>query len=255
MQKGLDAEDDRNPYFRRATKLAAEQDFHGAIKEYEGALRANPDVARAHIEMGLLYLDKLGDPVSAIYHFQQYLGDRPSAPDQEQLETYIDKAKIDFAITLPNSTAQNAEEYARLKNESVELRQTLAETQAALAKARDQLSRAGMEAPALVTTRTSTNLSQTLSEDSQTVYPGAEASTPTETVSVGTVTPPRAEPVLNSIEGNRTHTIVKGDSLWKIARTYYPENVPAGVQKIQEANPEKAANPANLKLGDQLIIP
>jgi len=255
MQKGLDAEDDRNPYFRRATKLAAEQDFHGAIKEYEGALRANPEVARAHVEMGLLYLDKLGDPVSAIYHFQQYLGDRPSAPDQEQLETYIDKAKIDFAITLPNSTAQNAEEYARLKNESVELRQTLAETQAALAKARDQLSRAGMEVPALVPTGNSGNLTAILSEDADSVAAAAENEASSQATTVENATPPRAEPVLNPIEGDRTHTIVKGDSLWKIASTYYPDNVPAGVKKIQEANPEKAANPANLKLGDELIIP
>ena len=251
MQKGLDAEDDRNPYFRRAVKLAAEQDFHGAIDEYESALRANPDVTRAHVEMGLLYLDKLGDPVSAIYHFQKYLSARPNAPEQEQLETYIDKAKIDFAITLPNSTAQNANEFARMKKESVELRQTLAETQAALAKARDQLSRAGMEAPVVATPTEPGPLEMPLSE-----APAADSTPPDTTVATSSdAETPRAEPVLNPIGGERTHKIVKGDSLWKIAGTYYPENVPAGVKKIQEANPEKAANPSNLKLGDSLIIP
>jgi len=255
MQKGLDAEDDRNPYFRRAIKLTTEQNFHGAIKEYEGALRANPEVARAHVEMGLIYLDKLGDPVSAIYHFQKYLADRPNAPDREQLQTYIDKAKIDFAITLPNSTAQNAEEYARLKKESVELRQALAQTQAALAEANQKLTEAGVEfarsvpeSPSLSSSLPST---ETMEQSSENAAPGGRISLPTATESQ---TPPRATPVVSTV-GARTHVIQKGDSLWKIASQYYDVDIPGAVKKIQEANPQKAANPANLKLGDELIIP
>ncbi|MEM6822672.1 MAG: LysM peptidoglycan-binding domain-containing protein [Verrucomicrobiota bacterium] len=247
LQKGLDAEDDRNPYFRRASKLTAEQNFHAAIKEYENALRANPDVARAHVQIGLLYLDKLGDPVSAIYHFQRYLNATPSAPDKDQLLTYIDKAKIDFAITLPNSTAQNADEFARLKKENVELRQALAETQASLAKARDDISKG--------------NIPSTPQFDS-----------PAPVATSSTVAPPKAKPVAlemdtsptpivipaepgTTLSSNRIHVISPGDSLWKIARIYYPNSINEGVEKIKIANPGKASNPKNLKLGVELIIP
>ncbi len=258
LQKGLDAEDDRNPYFRRASKLAAEQNFHGAISEYENALRANAEVAQAHVEMGLLYLDKLGDPISAIYHFQKFLSVRPNDSMREQLQTYIDKAKIDFAITLPNSTAQNADEFVRLKQENTDLRQALAQTQAALANSRDALTKAGINqsplnlptAPVVALRDNPEPAMPSVSEDN------ATETAPTVDVSFPTVQPaaPRAEPVTTS-NGQRVHTIAAGDSLWKIAKTYYPDNVPDGVKKIQEANPVKAADPSKLKLGTDLIIP
>jgi tetratricopeptide (TPR) repeat protein len=252
LQKGLDAEDDRNPYFRRASKLATEQNFHGAITEYENALRSNSEVAQAHIEMGLLYLDKLGDPISAIYHFQKYLNMRPNDSMREQLQTYIDKAKIDFAITLPNSTAQNAEEFVRMKKENVDLRQALAQTQAALAKSRDALTQAGVaQAPISIPTPAAFETSPT-----DTSMPSVDVSATGSSTDSSVAAPaaPRAEPVSFS-NGQRSHTIAPGDSLWKIAKTYYPDNVPEGVKKIQEANPQKASDPSRLKLGVDLIIP
>ncbi|MEM6885546.1 MAG: LysM peptidoglycan-binding domain-containing protein [Verrucomicrobiota bacterium] len=259
LQKGLDKEDDRNPYFQNASKFVTAQNFHGAIQEYEKALRANPEVAYAHVEMGLLYLDKLGDPISAIYHFQQFLNARPNDSMREQLQTYIDKAKIDFAITLPNSTAQNADEFARLKQENVDLRQALSQTQAALAKSREALTKAGVaHTSPPVPSANRIELSESTSEVSKpaTPTPAPVAADTSADVSFPTVntSAPRAEAV-KSNGGNRVHTIAPGDSLWKIARTYYPDNVPAGVKKIQEANPEKASDPSKLKLGVELIIP
>lgn len=250
LQKGLDTEDDRNPFFRRAAKLAAEQNFHSALKEYEGALRANPNVPRAHVEMGLIYLDKLGDPVSAIYHFQQYLGNRPAAPDKEQIQTYIDKAKIDFAITLPNSTAQNAEEFARLKKEAMELRQSLAQTQNLLAQARDELAAAGATTrlPAVdpVVPSASTPVIDFATPSSTTSIPAPDPVSPQSNF------PPAS---FAGSTGGRSHVIKQGDSLWKIAKAYYPDDINAGVKKIQDANPQKASNPSALKLGEELIIP
>ncbi|MEM1158072.1 MAG: LysM peptidoglycan-binding domain-containing protein [Verrucomicrobiota bacterium] len=254
LQKGLDKEDDRNPYFRNASKLATEQNFHGAIREYANALRANPEVAHAHVEMGLLYLDKLGDPISAIYHFQQFLNARPNDSMREQLLTYIDKAKIDFAITLPNSTAQNANEFARLKQENVDLRQALSQAQAALAKSRDDLTRAGVTAGSAVTPAPPrSELSQRTSEVAADP-PRAPAVTPEDSPSDTGAAAPRAVQVSNAGD-KRVHTIAPGDSLWKIAGLYYADDVPAGVKKIQQANPETAADPSRLKLGVELIIP
>ncbi len=242
-QKGLDAEDERNPHFRRASTLAIEGNFYGAIREYEAALRANPEAARAHLEIGLLYSDKQLDPVSAIHHFQRYLDARPNSPDADKVRNYIEKSKLDFAITLPHSTAQNAEEFARVARENIDLKQQVAQLQSRLA-------RLGDEQAAVLAVPPST---------ASTTAPPPQHSTDSPLVTVGPTTgdfppsPPRAEPIAPAAA--RSHVIVSGDSLWKIAQQYYPDDVAYGVERIKEANPEATSNPRNLRLGTTIVIP
>ena len=50
------------------------------------------------------------------------------------------------------------------------------------------------------------------------------------------------------------YTVVKGDSIWKIAHAMYPGDTKNGVEKIQEANKD-ALGTKPLKIGQVLIIP
>jgi len=247
-EKGLEAEDEQNPYFRRAAKLVTEDNYYAAIQEYEKALQANPVVLKAHEQMGILYSEKLGDPVSAIYHFQKYLNGRPDASDHDQVQTYIDKAKIDFALTLPNSTAYNSEESARISKENVELKQALAQAQAQLAKHGDETAAKaqGTTNPAPV------------------AIPVASAAKPPAAAKTDSTNPPKAAPVAVPVAAGAASTtagdphsyvIQKGDNLWKIARKFYPEDINGGIEKIKQANPQTTGNVKNLKLGTSLIIP
>jgi len=52
----------------------------------------------------------------------------------------------------------------------------------------------------------------------------------------------------------RSYTVVKGDSLWKIAHKMYPGDAKNGVDKIQEANKD-AIGDKPLKIGQVLVIP
>ena len=50
------------------------------------------------------------------------------------------------------------------------------------------------------------------------------------------------------------HFVERGDSLWKIARTYFPEiNTGEAVYMIREANP--GINPGSLQIEQRIVLP
>ncbi|NCW27268.1 MAG: hypothetical protein EBV83_03060 [Verrucomicrobia bacterium] len=139
---GSDAEDERNPFFRQASKDVADLNYPAAIKQFEKAIAANPNVVKAYLQIGLLYGDKLGDPVSAIYFYQKYLEARPNAAEREEVMAAMEKAKIDFALSLTNTGIQNAAEIAKISKENVDLKQQITQLQGTLAAKEVQVSQA-----------------------------------------------------------------------------------------------------------------
>jgi nucleoid-associated protein YgaU len=71
--------------------------------------------------MGLLYGDKLNDPVAAMYHFSRFLKLSPDSPNASAVQAHLNNAQIQFAVTLPNSPVQNAEAFAKLQSDNQEL--------------------------------------------------------------------------------------------------------------------------------------
>ncbi|NBT89807.1 MAG: LysM domain-containing protein [Verrucomicrobia bacterium] len=53
----------------------------------------------------------------------------------------------------------------------------------------------------------------------------------------------------------KQHTIAKGDTLWKLAKTYYPASLDLNeeIKKIKAANP--GMDDRNLKIGTVINIP
>lgn len=116
------AEDERNPHFEEAQKAIHDRDFEKAVKSYEAALRKNPKAAAAHYEIGMLYSERLGDPVKAIYHLQRFLDERPNTDKSEMARGHLENSKITFAATLPNSPVQNAELFAKIQSENLSIK-------------------------------------------------------------------------------------------------------------------------------------
>lgn len=56
-----------------------------------------------------------------------------------------------------------------------------------------------------------------------------------------------------SNSGGRTHTVAKGDTLYKLARQYY--NDQSRWKDIYEANRAEVGNPNQLRVGQRLVIP
>jgi len=245
---GSDAEDERNPFFRQATKDIADLNYPAAIKQFEKALAVNPNVAKAYLQIGLLYGDKLGDPISAIYFYQKYLEARPNAAEREEVLASMEKAKIDFALSLTNTGIQNAAEIARISKENVDLKQQVTQLQGALAAKEAQVSQvAGAAAPPKATPAVVPATPPAAEKAAR-----AEANMP----SVPAATPPPA-PAEAAVPpaGAKQHTISKGDTLWKLVKQYYPASLDFNedIAKIKAANP--GLDDRNLKIGTVIVIP
>ena len=248
---GSDAEDERNPFFRQATKDIADLNYPAAIKQFEKAISVNPNVAKAYLQIGLLYGDKLGDPISAIYFYQRYLEARPNAAEREEVLAAMEKAKIDFALSLTNTGIQNAAEIARISKENVDLKQQIAQLQGTLAAKEAQVSQvAGAAAPPKATSAAVVPATPPVAEK---VAPRAEAAS---MPSVPAATPPAA-PAEAAVPpaGAKQHTIAKGDTLWKLVKQYYPASLDFNedIAKIKAANP--GLDDRNLKIGTVIVIP
>jgi len=72
-------------------------------------------------------------------------------------------------------------------------------------------------------------------------------------VSVGTVNANKETGKNPAVSANKTHTVVKGDTLWGIAKTYYGNG--SQYTKIYQANSAKIKNPSLIYPGQVFTIP
>ncbi|MCK4342603.1 MAG: LysM peptidoglycan-binding domain-containing protein [Phycisphaerae bacterium] len=68
-----------------------------------------------------------------------------------------------------------------------------------------------------------------------------------------TPVPSEATPPAEEVAGPRTHVVVKGDTLFKLARAYY--NDQSKWKDIWQANRTRVPDPNKLEVGTNLIIP
>jgi tetratricopeptide (TPR) repeat protein len=122
-----DDEPERSPNYLRAKKLYESRDYKGAAECFNQSLLDHPRFAKAHLELGLLYDDKLGDPIAAIYHYRRYLELSPRSDKRQLVEDFIERAKLSLAAKLPQSPVGDPEELARLQTENAALRAHVSE--------------------------------------------------------------------------------------------------------------------------------
>jgi tetratricopeptide (TPR) repeat protein len=232
--------------YQRAKNFYERQDFQAAAESYKKALAVNPEFAKAHLELGLLCDDKLGDPISALYHYRCYLELRPDSDKRQLVEDFIERAKLSLAAKLPQSPIVDPSELTRLQNEKGSLLQENAMLRtriAELEKKAGATTVAAVAAPAVLDAApTATSpLAVTLSS------PPAGATTiaaPMSVVSEATA----AEPLRA-----RVHVVQKGDTLYSLALRYYGSR--AGWERIYQANRSGLPSKDQLKVGQQLVIP
>jgi LysM repeat protein len=209
----------------RAKRLAAQGDATGAAAQYEEVLLADPHFANAHLEVGLLYDEKLGDPVSAIYHYRQFVKLTPQPAKQQVAKDFIERAELTMASKLPQSNVADPMELRRLQDEKAALMQENIGLKDRVAALEKKLA----EMPVAV--------------------PVPPPPVPVAAVATQVETQPAPVPVRAQV----THVVQKGDTLQSLALRYYGTR--SAWMKIYEANRNTVPSPSQLKIGQPIVIP
>jgi Tfp pilus assembly protein FimV len=146
-----------------------------------------------------------------------------------------------------NPASAQTDDVTALKTENAALKKEVADARVTIAKLQSELAQDGK-------THDDTSADATSAADagaSTNAAPnGPMKALPLDATNV--VATPGA-PATDAAPG-KTYTVVKGDSIWKIAHKMYPGDTKNGVDKIQEANKD-AIGGKPLKIGQVLIIP
>ena len=135
---------------------------------------------------------------------------------------------------------------AKLQAENATLKKEVSDAQQTIAKLQAQLAQSG---------QTSTTAAPDASSPTPAAPSGPLKALPLDaTNTVANTAAPGSSGTDAAPAGSRTYTVVKGDSLWKIAHKMYPGDTKNGVDKLQEANKD-AIGGKPLKIGQVLIVP
>lgn len=205
-----------------AREALAAGDFPRAVRNFEAALDGTPGTADIHYELGLLFDDKLKEPVSALHHYRRFLRMSEDVPRKREVQEFVSRIELVLATRTADSGILTKREGARLKNENLELRQQLTDIRAELAAEKKK--------------------------PKATPTPGAKAGTTSERINPATV---EAESRVG--KETRTYTVQTGDTLASISRKFY--NTPQRWKDIADANHNLLQGTVNLQVGQVLIIP
>jgi len=241
---------------REGNEAVLRGEFQRAVQNYESALDGTMLSAEAHYRLGLVYEDQLKNQVAALHHFERYLELAPQGQFATDVKGYVDRLRLVMVSSLAEGTVLPARDASRLKNENLELRQQLADLRDKQPAARVAPTPAprAMATPTMVVAATPPPLP---AEETPEPEPEVRRAIPVmpaaATAGATTIAPVAAATPVPTPTGPRSHTVVSGDTLAKMARKYYGN---AGQwPKILEANKGTLEDPTKLMIGMVLVIP
>lgn len=199
-----------------ADKKAAEGDYRAAVVAYEASLDGTPRTAEVQYKLGLIYDDKLLQPISAMHYFQRYLDLEPNGAHAKDARAFFKEDRLKMVAELGNGATVPQEEAVHLKNDNLALRKQVVELRAELeAEAHER---------ALALKEMGKNGEKGRGQEQKPLVPGV-----------------------------RTYVVEPGDTLASISRKFY--HSAARWKDIQDANFNALEGTAKLKPGMTLMIP
>ena len=193
--------DERNPFYIRGKNLLEREDYQEAAAAFHQCLRLSPSSALAHLQLGMLYEDVFTDPLKAVYHYREFLEQRPDAEEAAAVQRWIERVERTYLLDLLNRHPDAAPraapppalaEPAGLTDRERQLARRVRELNSEVVALRRQLRVAAPE-PA----------------------PGPAVEAPVPSPEAPLEAAPAPTPA------DRVYTVVKGDTLSRLAREFY----------------------------------
>ncbi len=258
-----------DPYYQEGQRLVKQGRDPEALSAFLKVIQKRGEQASAesHLEAGLICLNRIKDPIEAIHHFRKYLEQQPNAKQAPSVRGLIDTAKREFARTLPAHPLESqpigldqSEQVRQLQRENDELRADLG------------AQRTATTTQFLRSSRTTVDAGESLSiappsSNAPLVLPAPLPPRPARTEQTISAAPPaapslapanrptnRTPPAAPASSGARKHTIVAGDTLYRISVKYFGNG--SKVEAIFNANRDVIPNKNSLpRIGTELKIP
>ena len=112
----------------KRAKLGA---YPEAVRAYESAFDGTPKTAEIHFKLGVLYDDKLKDPLAAIHHYNRFLELVPEGPQSDKAKRARTDCEKRLNLTLKDGGIMTTDAAARLRNENELLRKKITDLQTA----------------------------------------------------------------------------------------------------------------------------
>lgn len=136
-------------FTEQADAKAAEGKYVEAISLYEAALDGSEKAAEVHRKLGLLYDDKMNDPLNALHHFKRFLTITPTGKRAEEVKGFMKRDELTLLTQLSGDTILTQREAAQLRNDNLKLRKQI-EDRWAQDKAANTAAKAAPAAPRAV---------------------------------------------------------------------------------------------------------
>jgi len=230
----LAEEDERT--FRRAESLRTENRPQEALAAYLDVIAKRGSAPLSHFHAAVIYMEAVGDPLAALYHFREHLTASPQSPYAEFIDDQMNRAQKMFLQSLPAQPLLeqgDRQDYStrleNLQSTNLTLREELLSTRRELETTQgrlQQLEMALQSAQERATAATGQALPIVVAS------PSAAAN---ESATPGTV------------------TVREGDTLSRISSRVY--NTPNRWSDIFQANRDQLPSPDALRPGQVLRIP
>jgi len=205
-----------DPDFRQGLTYEKQHESRRALECFLKVIDSRPGASESHLEAGRMYID-LKEPLSAIYHFNEYIRLKPTSEQSKIVRQMIKTAEKLYLEQIPGRPLEPD------ATGSVDLNTELQKLRAENTKLKREVS------------------------DLSRINKVSEAPLPASSSNSGTKTP------TTSTKTSTTYMIKANDTLSSISRKFYGTD--QRKTEIYNANKAKIKNPAKLVVGMTIEIP